>query len=1371
MSDLTVRLRAVISDFVSPMRTAAAEVKSFGAQVESTFTEIEQRGEHMSSLFRSVFEAFIGVELINGLKNIADAANQASDALEIAASNTKALGGSGGEKYVSDMDGWLRKLASSAQGGGYSLNEMRSSVQQFSTVTGKEAQQQRLLVDSLGLAAAKHIDLSEATHLNIMAATGHVEILSRYGIVTKDAAGQTLSFAQVMANEEALGFDAVRERAEGLEGAFGRVKNAMDRLVNSAFGQTLVKSFTAGANAVAHFLDALAGLPSWVQTGAAAIILVTASLASLGLMLPAIAKAFIIFRDGMQLAWALLGIGPQLVGFMVNGFRDLVTWLGLGRDAFATFTLAEWLAEAPVLAIVAAIAAIIAVVYELITHLNELGTAFENVTQYGQKAWKAFADSFADNAKSIGYGIMALAEASEDPGQAAIDLKKGQALSRDIAPEFFKPFKAGADGVVSAVKRAVDAIKKFFSSDLGNLKLPKIDWSGLGGPQKVKAGDLAALFAPIDAMLEEAKHKVEQAQNALEETTSKLSALRDSRDPNAALTVNGPTGVAAEQTLEREELQRTLVLRQAILEQRNAELRAAQLEQELQSRVTGTAQEQSKAHAEITKRMNEHVSAASKLNSEFLKMAGTIAKLGRDIEHAFDAMTLQQLSLDKTKRTETVDQQSFVIRQSQQAESGAFTANTKKATASPEYQAQHDIAQSQFDEQLAKLAMHLAEVNLAAAKVQAEFEKPETAAQTLATAMKALNDATLAHEKTLIALTAAHKELKDTVDQTKFSFSTFADGILKKLGIPGLSTSKQANADGTTSTVMAFDPTTFLLAAFENTKSFADIMNIVNQLMKVFSEILDALKPVIDALLQVIGFVANIFIDLYDSIAEVLRLFGIHIQLLDRINTKFQQNLIPFISIIHDIPTLNQLATGNIGPLSNQPTTYSDWSQVQQPTINAIGAPNLGGGLLGVLGNILEAILALKIAMAASAALGGSGGILGSIINFGKSIFGGGIPTFDGGTIDVGGSDAVGQWANSPNLTSSVLDATGNAPQVQILDSNGQLIGDSNPLSVTTPDATTTIGGVSSQGITTAAGLGTVVSTALAAAGLGGLGAALTGGNKTNGMIGGVVGAAAMTGVIAASLGTSMGTALTAALASGPLGIALLGGAALLGGVVGGLFGPHLNAQNNPDILNTQNYGQAMANLGGNGGADWSQPYMANGSAFTEDPNLASQLGGHGEVTAIADYIKESGGAGLDQNLKQLFSGATGVQYLKNGMVALGNGMQEYWSNLSTDAQTALTEMGSALTALGNTATNIVQGVSNAGNQLAGSTAAGSASRSGGDTRGTGGASVLVSITNQHFGDVVGVDDAAALTQAQTNGALRAAQARSYALSRSAVPT
>ena len=200
--------------------------------------------------------------------------------------------------------------------------------------------------------------------------------------------------------------------------------------------------------------------------------------------------------------------------------------------------------------------------------------------------------------------------------------------------------------------------------------------------------------------------------------------------------------------------------------------------------------------------------------------------------------------------------------------------------------------------------------------------------------------------------------------------------LLQKLAIPGLS----VEADkGSGKLSFGFNWVDLLLQVFARTKAFADIMNTVSKIVQVFANVLDSLRPIIDLILRAVIAVVNVFIMLYNAVVSLLRIFGIHMQYLQQINNDLSNLNYPFQKITHDIPTLNELASGNIGPLS---PTANSYNSMTSPITSSL---NKGFSLVqALLGAILAAILLSHMKM------GGLGGILGKVGGLFSGLFGGG---------------------------------------------------------------------------------------------------------------------------------------------------------------------------------------------------------------------------------------------------------------------------------------------------------------------------------------------------------------------------------------------
>ena len=197
------------------------------------------------------------------------------------------------------------------------------------------------------------------------------------------------------------------------------------------------------------------------------------------------------------------------------------------------------------------------------------------------------------------------------------------------------------------------------------------------------------------------------------------------------------------------------------------------------------------------------------------------------------------------------------------------------------------------------------------------------------------------------------------------AFEKMLDRVVK--AIPGLNVTTTAKGG----LGFAFSPLTFLIDVFQQTRAFGDIMRELTGIVKVFAKILDGLRPVIDLLLRALTMVVNGLIFFYNTVVSILRVLGIHLQYLQTLNDNFAQldaTMAPFVKIVHDIPTASELASGNIAPLSPGGTSYAN-----NPFSNALNAPSLGGGIVGILKDILAALIAY-FALSKLKVFGGAGG-------------------------------------------------------------------------------------------------------------------------------------------------------------------------------------------------------------------------------------------------------------------------------------------------------------------------------------------------------------------------------------------------------------
>ena len=1311
--DLAVNIRVVASDFIAGMGKVQGAVKQFGTETEASLAQIEQRTENLSHVWRSLLEAFIGIEIVNGLRKVAEMANSASESLDLAARNAKNFGTS---LDTHAMERWILQFAASAKGGGYAIGDMNAAVQKFTSVGLDAAQTQRAIADATNLAAARNMSLATATQVVEYAMTGHIEMLTRYGIVSREAAKHIHTVAEAMALLEQHTSGAAASRAALLAGSFGLLSNALWKLGDS-FGRYLIPYFAAAANGIANLADAFDAMPGWMKKAATGAGVLTLGLMALVLLLPALVKALAFAGDGFGLLTDAIGIVGSagkllygvLVGPLIEAFGGLISYartavlalMGMAgaEDSVAAGMLAD---VSPILLVIAAIVALVAAVVELTGH-------WSSAMKFLNTAWNEFYTNVIRKAGALQRVLSDLALALQ-PGSAGMvgrNLLEAE-LATDM-PRTSASFGAGlasaTHAVLAAIKGAIGGIGKFFASAFGIA--PTIPGAAFTGVIPGKSGKGAASNAlteakqAIEAPVSAAAKAVAHAKANAEAAATALDTFNQ-KYRNLPVTANK---LAEEHRLVNAQLEREVQLRAALARQREAEITAAERYRRLAESLPASDKARVAHAASLRNAANAHLDKASALRYAWEHVADAINKAHAALTAYDNKLNLQTY----TGQRQTLDT-SYAQQKSQTdmaAEKQRFEAALARVRGeSPAQSARYDL-------QAARLAEAAAKDEVAylqhAVLLDAEITDAKTRDAKETADKEKLSAATLGLQKALDATALAAEKAKAA------SAASERSAIQKTLGrIPGLSIGEGGK-------IGSFSIWGILGDAASKSKAFGDVMQTVTEIVSMFAQIIDAFRPVIDLLLKGVLMVANGFIMLWNTIAHILSLFGIHIGYLQKLNTALG-GLTPFLTIVHDIPTLNELATGNIGPLYPKGAHDTVISQWNQPLIDTMNSPNLGGGLLGTLLEILAGITALKWAMTLFGGSGGGGiiGTIGSILSPILRLFG--VGSIGAAAVPFGGFAGF-----------------------------DPLLGSGSPRGIA--------GLLSKFGLNFGSGTN---GTAL----LGTLGT-LAGGALIGGFMGGLEGGGTHVefgalGGAAGALFSGMG-GLAGLVAAGPAGWAVLAGSAILGGALGGLFGHKDNPAQMPDKYNTQSWGQGLADLQGSGVDNGVM--NANGQQFTENSGLAQSLGNQGELGFISSWIAANAGkaSSVLGPLAAIFQGVgdRGIVGGKNGVLDLANGVTINWQTLISDAQQAISEIGQGFAGLGTSvggnisaiAGNITRFIDASTNELAGSVpSAGPASTVGlqstspqqapAESLGDPAAhSILPPMQNHFYGDINGYDD------------------------------
>jgi hypothetical protein len=1197
---ITINVRALVNDLIGPMRQASSEVKTFAVESEGALKSVEASSERISHLWKSAFEAFIGFEAVESLKRIAEGASEAADQLAVASRVAKNFGNS---FDPGQFEKWLDAFARSAQSGGYGVDEMRDSVQQFTALGLSAAQTQRALADTANLAASRNISFAEATNIVRQALTGHVEMLSRYGIVSREAAKNIHTVEQAMDALESATSGAAQERSDGLAGSFGRLSTAGE-LLGKTVGTALIPIFDRVAIVLTNAANLVARIPAPVMTAVASFAALVIGLAAVALGLPAIAKGFAIVREGLNLL--LIPFGPlgRALLFAKAGFLDMAA--------------AELAPLVPIAAIIAAIAGIVVAMVELTNHMDHVKTAWHAWTQYLSDAFSEFVDNFKRDHTVLMRLMADLAAAATNPAMAG-KLAEDWALATPKAtikdgPKLGSSTEQIGTDIIGDWSKIIGRIKNFFGSAIGGLvNIPHPTIPGVV-PGTTKDGSAAAAENALKNFEESTKNwlaqfqaRVDAAKSTLDIASEKLADF-DVKHPSDEPMSDADR--ATRQSLVNQEIAAEQGLRARTLDQEKAEVQAAAEYEAIAKRISPTLKNHDELVRQALDGAREHAKAARDLYLNYLQ-AGT----------ALDSIIAKERQATNERVDAARDRANATLE-------GALTerdlGRDTRAEALSHAAAMQSVGNPANQLAADRLAIALDNLTVAAkgdtvATLQHEVANARLAFNATGTAddLNKLNAATAAYHAAILANTKAEDQrdldiAKLTADQ-RSRWTNLIDGLISKLNVPGL-TATQGK--------ISFDPMQMMLAAFEKTKSFADIMTVVNSIMNVFAQVIDALRPIIDALLEVVIGVVKVFISLYNGIVSILRLLGIHIAYL-QLQNQAEATQAPLLQIYHDLPTLQEANNPNAQKaLTLTAIDQAYQSNITNPLKDALANDNLGGGLFGILGEVLGAILAIKVIMGLMGASTG-GGWLGGVAQSILKMFGVG-----------GGAGSAPGLQNALNAINNLPDVAGQTQAVQ-----------SGVTSAFAHGTTMTFSTIASaiSGAFEGFELGQVTSKMF--------GTSSPAWGEALGAAGGVAG-----GLFGAGIATALGLHL--GMLAGPLG-ALAG--AVLGAVVGGMIGPHWGpATNYPDRSDTSNYGAFVSNMSGTTGSYNGQQINAQGPY-----NVAN--GGTGIATMLRDWVTSALPKDMSSTqlaiLNQLKSlgganGQFGIKSEYNGMFTLFSGQQ-----------------------------------------------------------------------------------------------------------------
>lgn len=664
--------------------------------------------------------------------------------------------------------------------------------------------------------------------------------------------------------------------------------------------------------------------------------------------------------------------GAAIAGFCANMIGRIAAvaaaWVAEGvaaaSAAFATL--------GPIAAIIAAIALIAVAVWQVIAHwgdfreaagkaLNAVGDAIKSFVSFVGDQFRGLAQIFA--------GAWAYLTGNESGGLAQMQsglsaVAKGwQGVGNAIKEHVTAGAKAGLDYIQQHYPQTLAAIKSMLSggapASFGGGG--KVDLAGLGNaPGENKGAVDSAASNALDNLFSAVADRVAKAQDHLEDTKVGVrSAQQSVTSYESSLPPEAQRSAAQTAELQRREREQQA----EINAERAATVALAQAQAQAEADIRSAAASISphlKNHDELLRSCNEK---AREYRRAMQQTRGDAIDLRIEIDkiaHSIQAQTAEQLKAADAAAARRAGEQRTAVDSFFESQSSttndAIEGIERQRSVQSARGGLSPVQDAQFNAQIAALKEQLAEEALARARANEALDQATLSVLKTAEAQDEYRKKIVDDAKAIDAATKAlaNAQTGSTVAGIQLQSQQQAVSLLGRIENLLVSKASELGLKEKPGGGISFDPLSLLMNAFSKTQAFADIMQVVNQIMQVFAQVLNGLRPVIDALLAVVRAIVNVFIDVYNVFAQLLRLIGIHIPLLNQLNSATQVQL---IEVTHLLPTLNELAAGKLkSPLSPTPVGANSTQQLKNAIENPTGVMSGIQNVIGAVGLVVAGI-------------------------------------------------------------------------------------------------------------------------------------------------------------------------------------------------------------------------------------------------------------------------------------------------------------------------------------------------------------------------------------------------------------------------------
>jgi hypothetical protein len=376
------KARAAFSD-------ASAGADGLGNKLEAVGKKMQDAGKSLTTHVSLPILGVLGLSTKAAIEDEASA-DKLANTLHNVTGATK--------DQVAAVEDWITKTSLQS---GVADDKLRPAFQNLLVATRDSGVAQKEMATAMDIATAKGLDLEAVTKAMAKAHDGSTEALAKLGIATKDAAGNALSFDEIMQNAQKTFGGATEKHAATGAGGMERLKVSMQE-ASESIGQVLLPFLAQAGEWLGKLANWIGGLDGPTKTWVVGIALVAAALGPLIGLIGTLSTVlgFLAANPVVLIVLALVAFGVAIYELYQNcdGFRAFIdeAWQAIQLAISVAVEALEPVFDGMVTAVKGVWDVIVGIKDFIVgVFTGDWSQAWEGIKQIFSGVWQAIVGSFS----------------------------------------------------------------------------------------------------------------------------------------------------------------------------------------------------------------------------------------------------------------------------------------------------------------------------------------------------------------------------------------------------------------------------------------------------------------------------------------------------------------------------------------------------------------------------------------------------------------------------------------------------------------------------------------------------------------------------------------------------------------------------------------------------------------------------------------------------------------------------------------------------------------------------------------------------------------------------------------------------------------